>query len=209
MKKFATLMLALVMLLSIGVSAQACTEWCGYIGPYFDTDIPTEDELQLEALQRINADGNKIIGKYANVVHYGNVRSEPNKYSFVVGKTHQNDEYLILDYQIVGNGAWLKVLYFNTPVWISASLAEISGKGAVDSNSPWASTYVGRTCRITVNSGRARMQADKDSPIIEYVGYNETYTILDVAGAPDSTLWFKIMKDGNLCWISSGIATTN
>jgi len=209
MKKFLSFLLALCLLLSCSISALACTEWCGMIGPYFDTGTPTEEELALEAIQRINKDGDKIIGKRAVVQHFGNIRYEPNKYASIFGKSEHGAEYLIVGYQIVDNAAWLHIVCGNNLAWISASLVEISGDGPIDEDYPYGRGLIGRTCRIIVNSGRARMAPDVASPIIEYVGYNETYTILDVDGAPDSTLWFQIMKDGNRCWISSGIATTN
>lgn len=196
MKKLLSFLLALCLLLSCSISALACTEWCG--GPFFDTGTPTEEELALEAIQRINKDGDSIIGKRAVVQHYGNIRIEPSKYASIVGKSVQGDEYLIVGYQIVDGAAWLRVIYGDDIAWISASLVEISGGDNKDGR-------VGMRCRIIVNSGRARMSADVNSPIIEYVGYNEEFRINDVALAPDGTTWFQITKDGHLCWISSGI----
>lgn len=198
MKKTITILLALVLMLSCCAAASACTEWCGMEPPYFDTRTHTEEELQIEAIQRINKDGNKIIGKYAVVQHYGNLRSSASKYAEVVGQSIKDDEYLILDYTFVDGNAWLKVLFRNEPAWISASLVEISG------------TYdkhpcIGCVIKITVNSGRARMQPDKNSAIVEYVRYGQEYTVLNSAKAPDNTNWYQIRKGGNLCWVSSGI----
>lgn len=211
MKKILSFLLTLFFLLACSASALACTPWCGVIGPIFDTETPTEEELALDAVQRINEDGDKIIGKRAVAQHYGDIRTEPDEYAASVGKSQQGEEYLIVGYTFVDNAVWLRVLYGNELAWISASLAEISGGGeaVIDGDDPYRDYYVGRTCRIIVNSGRARMQPDVDAPIIEYVGYDEKYTILAVESAPDNTLWFKINKDGNMCWISSGIATTN
>ncbi len=218
MKKFSLFLLALVLILACSTSALACTPWCGLNGPYFDTATPTEEELQLDALQRIAEDGDLIIGKYAEVHHYGNIRSNPNKYASSIGKTQHEDEFVILGYKIVDGKVWLRILYGNEPnAWISADLAEISGGGIAigggdgdgGGNHPYDS-YIGKTCRIVVNSGRARMSADRNAPIIEYVGYGDKFTVLDVAASsPDNTLWFQIRKDGNLCWVSSGIATLN
>lgn len=198
MKKILLFLLTLCLLLSCSMSALACTEWCG--GPFFDTGTPTEEELALEAVQRINKDGDSIIGKRAVVQHYGNIRIEPGKYELIVGKSVQGDEYLIVGYQIVDGAAWLRVIYGDDIAWISASLVEISGGGDKPGRD-----QIGMRCRVIVNSGRARMRADVSSPIIEYVGYNEEFRINDVALAPDGTTWFQITKDGHLCWISSGI----
>lgn len=205
MKKLLSFLLALCLLLSCSISALACTEWCG--GPFFDTGTPTEEELALEAIQRINKDGDSIIGKRAVVQHYGNIRIEPSKYASILGKSVQGDEYLIVGYQIVNNAVWLHIVYGNDLAWISASLAEISGEGAGGTGYPEIDIrYIGMRCRITVNSGRARLGAGSAYPIVEYVGYNDEFAILNVDYANDGTLWFQIMKDGNRCWISSGIA---
>lgn len=211
MKKFLSFLLTLALLNSSFMPALACTPWCGGIGPFFDTETPSEEELELEAAQRINEDGDKIIGKRAVVHHYGDLRIEPDKYSASVGKSQQGAEYLIAGYTFVDGKVWLRVIYGNELAWISANLVEISGGGdaVIEGDDPYRDYYVGKTCRIIVNSGRARMAPDVDAPIIEYVGYNEKYTIIAVESAPDNTLWFRINKDGNLCWISSGIATIN
>jgi hypothetical protein len=132
------------------------------------------------------------------VQHYGNLRDSASKYANNVGQSIKDDEYLILGYTFVDGNAWLNVLFRNQPAWISASLVEISGGY---SKAP----CIGCVVKITVNSGRARMQPDKDSAIVEYVRYGEQYTIRDAAKAPDDTWWYQISKGGNLCWISSGI----
>lgn len=209
MKRTVAYLLALVLILACFATATACTEWCGVLGPYFDTEIHTEEELQLEAIQRINKDGDKIIGKRAIVQHYGNLRATADKYSDSVGKANHEDEYLIVDYTFVDGKVWLKVVYGSNLAWISASLVEISGANAIDISDPYRDYYVGKICRIIVNSGRARMQPDVEAPIVEYVGFGEKYTILAIGNAPDNTLWFQIMKDGNRCWISSALASIN
>lgn len=206
MKRILTTLLALVLMLACFTTASACTEWCGVIGPFFDTEIDSEEELALEAIQRINKDGDDIIGKRAIVHHYGNLRASANKYADSVGIAAHEDEYLITDYTIVDGKVWLKVVYGSNLAWISASLVEISGGGGavIDGDDKYRDSYIGKTCRVIVNSGRARMAPDVNAPIVEYIRYNEKYTVLDVASAPDNTLWFQIRKDGNLCWTSSG-----
>lgn len=206
MKRTIASLLALMLMLVCFTTASACTPWCGSNGPTFDTRIHTEEELALEAIQRINKDGDGIIGKRAIVQHYGNLRTSANKYSTSVGTVAHEDEYLIVGYDIVDGKAWLKVVYGNNIAWISASLVEISGGGeaVIDGDDKYRDSYVGKTCRVIVNSGRARMSPDVDSPIVEYIRYNEKYTVLNVASAPDNTLWFQIRVDGYLCWVSSG-----
>lgn len=206
MKRIFATLLALVLMIAYLTTASACTPWCGSDGPIFDTEIHSEEELALEAIQRINKDGEKIIGKRAIVQHYGNLRASANKYSASVGTVAHEDEYLIVGYDIVDGKAWLKVVYGSNIAWISASLVEISGggKAIIDGDNKYRDSYVGKTCRVIVNSGRARMSADVNAPIVEYIRYNEKYTVLNVASAPDNTLWFQIRVDGNLCWVSSG-----
>lgn len=200
MKRIFATLLALVLMIAYLTTASACTPWCGSDGPTFDTEIHSEEELALEAIQRINKDGEKIIGKRAIVQHYGNLRASANKYSASVGTVAHEDEYLIVGYDIVVGKAWLKVVYGSNIAWISASLVEISG----GFDKP-GDDQIGMRCRIIVNSGRARMRADVDSPIVEYVRYNEEYRINDVDEAPDGTTWFQITVDGNRCWVSSSL----
>ena len=200
MKRIFATLLALVLMIAYLTTASACTPWCGSDGPTFDTEIHSEEELALEAIQRINKDGEKIIGKHAIVQHYGTLRASANKYSASVGTVAHEDEYLIVGYDIVDGKAWLKVVYGSNIAWISASLVEISG----GFDKP-GDDQIGMRCRIIVNSGRARMRADVDSPIVEYVRYNEEYRINDVDEAPDGTTWFQITVDGNRCWVSSSL----
>lgn len=200
MKRIFATLLALVLMIAYLTTASACTPWCGSDGPTFDTEIHSEEELALEAIQRINKDGEKIIGKRAIVQHYGTLRASANKYSASVGTVAHEDEYLIVGYDIVDGKAWLMVVYGSNIAWISASLVEISG----GFDKP-GDDQIGMRCRIIVNSGRARMRADVDSPIVEYVRYNEEYRINDVDEAPDGTTWFQITVDGNRCWVSSSL----
>lgn len=189
-------------------SGNTCT-LCGYrrSGTSTTTTLPTPEELQMEAIQLINKIGDQVIGRSAKILYAGNVRARANRNSAVIGSVYIDEEYEIIDYDFgTSNSVWLQVKHRNQYGWISASLVEIS-RG--DIRNPWDEWYIGQTCRITTSSGRARMAPGTSYPIVEYVGRNEEYTILDVGYAPDSTLWFQIQKDGNLCWISSGIATTN
>lgn len=171
----------------------ACID-CGYRR----NNKPTQEDLQAEAIQRINKDGDKIIGMQAIVKHAGNLRCEANKYADSFRTVAEEESFEILSYTFVNGNAWLKVRYGNSSAWISASLVEISGKGDKPGE-------IGMRCRIIVNSGRARMRADVDSPIVEYVRYNEEYRINDVAKAPNGITWFQISVDGNRCWVSSTI----
>ena len=156
--------------------------------------------LKVKAIQRINKDGDKIIGKQAIVQYAGNLRYEANKYADSFRTVAEEESFEILSYTFVNGNAWLKVRCGNSSAWISASLVEISGKG----DKP-GEDQIGMRCRIIVNSGRARMRADVDSPIVEYVRYNEEYRINDVAKAPNGITWFQISVDGNRCWVSSTI----
>ena len=57
MKRTIASLLAILLVMTCTI-ASACTEWCGLEPPYFDTRTHTEEELQIEAIQRINRDGN-------------------------------------------------------------------------------------------------------------------------------------------------------
>lgn len=174
---------------------------------YALSSLPSSEALQREAFQRITEDPEDIIGKTALVIHNGNIRAEASVFSADLGAVIANDELKILNYVLDGNDVWLEIKHGVGTAWISAGLVRISGANALDNE--YADFYVGRTCSIKVSSGRARFAPDKNSPVVEYVSYAERYTILACETSTDDTLWFKIMKDGNLCWISSGIATTN
>ena len=189
-------------------SGNTCTI-CGYrcSGTSTANTLPTSEELQMEAIQLINQMGDQIIGRRAKILYAGNVRAYANRNSTVIGSVYIDEEYEVLSYDFgASNSVWLKIKHQNRDGWISASLVRISD---APGRNPWDEWYIGQTCRITTSSGRARLAAGTDYPIVEYVGRNEAYTVLDIDYASDGTLWFQIMKDGNLCWISSGLATTN
>ena len=189
-------------------SGNTCTI-CGYrrSGTSTANTLPTSEELQMEAIQLINQMGDQIIGRRAKILYAGNVRAYANRNSTVIGSVYIDEEYEVLSYDFgASNSVWLQIKHQNRDGWISASLVRISD---APGRNPWDEWYIGQTCRITTSSGRARLAAGTDYPIVEYVGRNEEYTVLDIDYASDGTLWFQIMKDGNLCWISSGIATTN
>ena len=186
-------------------SGNTCT-LCGY---HRASSRPTPEQLKTEAIQLINKEGDNIIGRSVKILYAGNVRARASKYSADIGSVFVDEEYEIISYDFgTSNSVWLQIKYRNSNGWISATLAQIpdapSGNGReIDS---WC---IGRTCRITTSSGRARIKAGTSYPIVEYVGRNEEYTILDIDYAADGTLWYQIQKGGNLCWISSGIASPN
>lgn len=182
-------------------SGNTCT-LCGYRRA---NSLPTPEQLQTAAIQLINKHGDEIIGRNVKILYAGNVRAKASQYSADIGSVFVDEEYEIISYAFGSStNIWLEIKYRNSYGWISASLVQmpsITGGGG-----KW---LIGLPCRITTSSGRARLKAGTEYPIVEYVGYNEEYTILDIDYASDGNLWFQIQKDGNLCWISSGIATTN
>ena len=66
---------------------------------------------------------------------------------------------------------------------------------------------VGHTCRIGASSANARSGAGTEYAVVEYVFCGERFTILATDVASNGKTWYQIRKDGNLCWISSGICT--
>ena len=63
-----------------------------------------------------------------------------------------------------------------------------------------------RTCRIIVDSGRARSDAGTEYEQVAVVYRNERYRILDEKLAWDGKIWYRIIVEGNECYISSGLA---
>lgn len=74
-------------------------------------------------------------------------------------------------------------------------------------NSTVAIYPIGQTCRILSSSANARSGAGVEYAIVEYVFCGERFTVLDTDVASNGKTWYQIKKDGNLCWISSGICT--
>lgn len=176
-------------------------QWCGHR----ENDVPSYEELQAEALQRITEDPEGIAGKMSIVMHNGNVRAEASNESADLGAVTAGNEHEIVGYQIAEeNRIWLEIKYLDGTAWISASLARISGDHVLDGE--FAAVYIGRTCKIKVSSGRARVAPGKKNPEIAYVHHEEKYVIQDAQAASDGTLWFQIKVDGTDCWISSGLA---
>ena len=120
-------------------------------------------------------------------------------------KVDQFEEYRIIGVNEEMGKLWLQIaenLKTDAIGWIPADIMYVEDGTII----PVDDAYIGHICRITVSSGRARIRPAQD-PVIEYVGLDEKYTILDVAEGSDGKTWFKIMVDGNECWISSGIAS--
>ena len=66
---------------------------------------------------------------------------------------------------------------------------------------------VGETCRIDATSANARSGAGVEYAVVEFVFRGEQYTILATGVASNGKTWYQIKKDGQLCWIASGICT--
>ncbi len=229
MNKVLVLLLAVLLAFSFTFTAFACTEYCGDEWWYDDDDDndPTNEELRNAAFRVITEHNGNISGMTARVVHAGNIRQSYTSSSRLLGTAFRDEEFTILGYQYNSpTSLWLQIQYLYSSAWIAASLVEIDCSGVVQPTSPatWPtqapvtppstgvscschSYCVGMRCRITVSSARARVKAGTAYPIVEYVGRNKEYTILDVTHASDGTLWYQIMDDNKLCWISSGVAT--
>ena len=176
---------------------------CGYVQKSTSTlKPPSSSELQAQAYQM----GDKMIGATAKCVYGGNIRQEPSEYAYRVGKIQVDDTYQILDYEVTSSyptSVWLKINYGYSDAWVSASMMQITGASGSSGN---GTGMIGRVVRINVSSGRARTNPGTNYPIIEYVDEGEVYTVLDCQTASNGTIWYKIKKDENFCWISSGIA---
>lgn len=80
--------------------------------------------------------------------------------------------------------------------------------GSESPGEPSCAVYpIGETCCIRAESGNARCGAGTAYAIVEYVFRGERFTILDTAVAANGRTWYMIRKDGNVCWVSSGICT--
>ncbi len=197
MKKSIAFLLTLVLLISCAAGTLASAS----------TDTPTSDELQIEALRFIAKSPDEIVGKRALVMHIGNIRTAPNGRAPIICASRLDEEHPIISYTIEDGEVWLEIQFGNSTAWISADLVRISGQDTA--NPEFAGYYENRVCRITVTSGRARMKPGVEYPVLAYVGLGEEYTILDTSTAADNTLWYMILADDCICWISSGIASIN
>lgn len=162
-------------------------------------DYSYENSLQEDAYQMRD----RLIGSIATVVNEGNIRQRPDKESERLGKAFVGDIYTILDYQVAlssRTSVWLKVQYGHAYGWLSASLVEISEN---DGSTPGG--IVGSQVSITLTLGRTRRGAGTSYPKTGYVRQGEVYTVLDSKAASDGVLWYKIEKNGQYHWISSGI----
>lgn len=233
MKKFFAFLLALALMLTSCISAVACTEYCGTDwDSWYDwdeeDDEPTNDELRNAALGIINQRNGDIRGLTARVIHAGNLRQSYSGNSRKLATAYRGDEFTILGYKSTGPlSLWLQV---QSPIygtgWILASMVEIDcgiisdwytpaptggsrptptpgnqGLGGFD-----PTVYINMCCEITVSSARARAGAGTNYPIVEYVGKGREFTIGNACYGTDGKIWFQIVEDGNVCWISSGVA---
>lgn len=173
--------------------------FCGYV----DSGKPTPEALQRLAFQRVTSNPVDILNKTATVVHDGNVRADAGADYEAIGSVLPDETYKIKDYLVVnGDHVWLQIEYGAGDAWVSAGLVSISGGETVKGD---ADLYIGRTCKIKVSSGRARITPGTDGTVIDYVRYGETYTVLAAEYVADGTLWFQIETSDGACWISSGL----
>ena len=170
-----------------------------------------KNQLNAEELQQKAARlGDKMIGGTATVVDECNIRIAPNENAYLIGKGFVGEFYPIVDYIFSSYGSvWIRLQYEDEEVaWVSASYVDVEPSAA--QNASGEHTWlIGRTCRITATSGRARLTPGTDGYIVAYVHANEKYTILDCDAAADGKLWYKIQIENQECWISSGMASLN
>lgn len=79
-----------------------------------------------------------------------------------------------------------------------------------DNNLPYAyygEHPVGNTCRIDADSARVRIGAGTEHEVVGTVLRGERYEVLGLLPASNGRLWYQIMLDGKLCWISSGVCS--
>ena len=163
----------------------------------------SEEELQAEALLL----GDEVIGAKGTVVREGNIRAEADEYSSRIGGAFLESEFIIKDYFVNSRyRVWFKIDYMGREAWISASLVKVTVSNAISGDSAETAWFIQRQCKIITSSGRARFAPDLNAPIIAYVHYGELYRIGDCQVGTDGKLWFKILFDGDPCWISSSLA---
>lgn len=67
--------------------------------------------------------------------------------------------------------------------------------------------HVGRMIVITAKSARARMDAGTEFSYLETIQAGEAYEILDAKIGTDGGVWYQILANGKMCWISSALAS--
>lgn len=169
-------------------------------------DSPSQSELQTQAYLL----GDKMIGGTVTAVYGGNIRQEPNEYSNRLGKIQVDETYKIYGYQVNSYNpvsVWINISYGGRDAWVSASLVQITENyGNGNSSGVITDDMVGCDVRIIVSSGRARINAGTEHPIIEYVHMDEIYRVLACKTASNGVPWYKIEINNTQCWISSEIA---
>lgn len=194
--------------------------FCGYT----HTNTPTRAELHRRAFLRLSHGANELLGKYAAVVYEGNVYTEPSVSADVSGAVMAGEVYLIENYQAATSDyLWLQIQHEKNIAWVPAGLVSISSSAtaaleeepaeetkaavtAAATAAPEIDPYFGRICKIKVSSGRGRATPGTSGKVVSYVGFGDTYTILDSEYIADGSLWLKIETSNGACWIAAGLA---
>lgn len=66
---------------------------------------------------------------------------------------------------------------------------------------------VGNICYIAAESARVRSGAGIEHEVVGTVMQGERYEVQGILPASNGKLWYQIRKDGELCWVSSGVCT--
>lgn len=180
-----------------GMGGNNVCESCGY-------ERPSKNDLYDEADSLIYQ--NNIYNHGCWVMYNGTLYSNSNNSSTKLGILAFGEGYFVNDYRKDGNNIWIQIKKNQSaePIgWTLANILSIEQKQREGSTG----LEIGRTVRITTSSGRGRANADPDSPILEYVHYNEKYIVLDAKTGTNGNAWYKIRVDGREVWISSGLGT--
>ena len=74
---------------------------------------------------------------------------------------------------------------------------------------PTPAPQIRKVCRVTAESARARAGAGTEFEVVGYVFRGERYDVLAEAAASNGRVWYQVLVDGTVCWISSGVAEVN
>lgn len=137
----------------------------------------------------------------------GHGRSGPGTTYPSVAYVNRGERYYVYDYAVGDTGKdWYQIRAGGQTCWVSSGLVMIDGylDGTVE-GVPIVPELTDRQCTIRSAQANVRSGPGVNYNSVGKVYSGETYDILDWTQGSDGLDWYKISRNGRLCWVRSDL----